>query len=156
MRYIVVDLEGASRVSFGRLSEMRDWAREVSAHDADILGELLIERYDARGQKVGESQWADEFLGNIWESMAVPGSIAFATAGGVFPFMAEADRPQTALISAAFAQELRPSPSDPWSGRAESMYFESYRLHEGAIGTRVQPQGETVASSPRSLLAMVS
>ena len=68
MRYIIVDLEAASKLSFGRLSEARDWADRVSRNDRSLLEELLVERYNERGRKVGESQWADDFLDALVET----------------------------------------------------------------------------------------
>jgi hypothetical protein len=42
-------------------SDAQEWSHALSEQAPDRLSELLIERYDAQDQKVGESQWADEW-----------------------------------------------------------------------------------------------
>lgn len=148
MRYIVVDLNGASRLSFRSLSGARDWSHALSKQDPDRLGELLIERFNDEGQIVGESQWADEFLSDLQEWMvAAPSPFALATAtSGPVRFKTEG---LEAALSAAFDQALRVSPQDAWSGMGASTPYGSSHLHEGATDTPDQLQAETVAGSAR-------
>lgn len=69
MEYVVVDTEGSSRGSFPTLSDARDWAHRLQQVDPDLLEELLIERYRRDGAKAGRSEWADDFLRGLNESM---------------------------------------------------------------------------------------
>jgi hypothetical protein len=69
MRYIIIDLEGSSRKAFESLSDARDWADALSRQDPDALGELLVSRYRANGEKAGKPQWAEDFLRELGESM---------------------------------------------------------------------------------------
>ncbi|MFZ2051423.1 MAG: hypothetical protein WAU69_10895 [Solirubrobacteraceae bacterium] len=146
MRYIVVDLNGASRLSFRSLSEARDWSYALSKQDPGRLGELLIEHFNNEGQIVGESQWADEFLSDLQEStVAAPSPFALATSG---PVRLKTEGLEAAL-SVAFDQALRASPQGAWSGMAASTPYASSHLHEGATDTPDPLQAETVAGSAR-------
>ena len=118
VRYIVVDLEGASRLSFDRLSDARDWADRLSQKDADLLSELLIERFNDDGQ-VGESQWANEFLTNLRESaMATPSPFAL---GASSPVRLTTDRPEAWV--AAFGPAFQQAPQGSWFGMATSTAY---------------------------------
>lgn len=147
MGYIVVDLEGASRLSFDRLSEVRDWVYQLSQKDPDLLSELLIERFNDDGKMVGESQWAEEFLARLRESaMAAPDPFAPGATGPILPM---AEYPEEAALVVAAAPALRSTPQSSWSGMATSTTYAFSHRHEGAIDTLGRPQGEMAARSPR-------
>jgi hypothetical protein len=139
MRFIVVDLEGASRLSFERLSDARDWARKQGEHDPDLLAEVLIERYDAAGHKVGHSQWADDFLRDLSESMVPARGLE---QGGIGALRLRGDQAQP-VYEIAFSPDSR---LGLWSGMAASSLAAFSHRHEGAIGTLVPPQVGTAAS----------
>lgn len=142
MRYIVVDLNGASRLSFRSLSEARDWSYALSKQDPSRLGELLIERFNSEGQIVGESQWADEFLSDLQEAtLAATSLFALATSSPV--------RLKAEGLEAASAQALAAIRLDAWSGMGVSRPDAFFHLHEGATDTPDQLQAETAADSRR-------
>jgi hypothetical protein len=132
MRYIVVDLYGASRLSFRSLSDARDWAHSLSEQEPERLNELLIERFNQKGELVGESQWADEFLRELGESM-----VPFERGDGSLVSL-RADL--TLDYPVAFQGEIALQGS--WSGMAKPNAVAFLHQHEHAIGTPCPAQGE--------------
>ncbi len=59
MRYVIVDQEGASRAYLGTLQEVREWARALKAEDAELLDELVLMTYDAKGNEVANQLLSD-------------------------------------------------------------------------------------------------
>lgn len=137
MRYMIVDLGGASRVAFTSLSRLRDWAHALNEQDPVRLGDLLIERYDDHGHKVGESEWADDFLSDLGESDALMGSQDLTTANVVVLY---ADRP---IRSRSFSSSLPHLETS--SGRAVSSWVGFSHPREAATGTRDPAPEERVA-----------
>lgn len=136
MRYIVVDQQGASRLSFRSLSETRDWTHALSETDPDRLADLLIERFNDDGQIVGRSQWADDFLRELGESM-----VPFERGDGRRALF-RGDLSQ--VLHLAFRGALLPQ--HPWSGMTSTTGPWSFRQCERAIGTVSPAQAETAAS----------
>jgi hypothetical protein len=140
MKYIVVDMEGATRLSFERLSAARDWAYKQNQRDPELLAEALIERYNADGQKVGISQWADEFLRELGESM-----VPFERGDGSKVLSTEVWRTATLSPSYPLGFPGATPPPSSWIGRAKTNAVAFCRSHEHAIGTPSRALQESLA-----------
>ena len=137
MDYIVVDTEAASRGSFPTLGDARDWAYSLQQSNPELLEELLIERYRPNGEKVGESEWADDFLRQLNEAL-VP---------------LEPGDGSLVVLRADLAQALRVVPAHrmSWSGTGLSTLGASFRSRKGAIETLALPPADTAVGSTERL-----
>jgi hypothetical protein len=122
MEHIVIDAEGASRGALPTLADARDWAHALQRTDPDLLAELLIERYRPDGTKVGESEWADDFLRALNESI-----VPFEPADG-----------RSVVLRADFLRLLAVGsiPRLSWSGTGRSSQAAFFRSHGAATETR--------------------
>lgn len=136
MEHVVVDTEGASRVVFPTLADVRDWAHALQQADPELLEELLIERYRPDGAKAGESEWADDFLRALNESM-----VPFEAADGRSVVL-RADLPR---VSGA-----GPTPRLSWFGTPLSRQASFFRSHEGATETRSRGRADMAERSPET------
>lgn len=62
MRYVIVDMDGASREYFSRRSDVREALLELEQEHAGIANELLVVRYDEDGLRVGEPESSFDVL----------------------------------------------------------------------------------------------
>jgi len=62
MRYVIVDMEGASREYFSRREDVRAALRELEAEQPGIAGDLLVLTYDDEGHLIGEPESAVDVL----------------------------------------------------------------------------------------------
>jgi hypothetical protein len=62
MRYVIVDLEGASRDYFGERQELIEALEELGGEEPGTTAEVFIVTYDERGDRVGEPERGDEVL----------------------------------------------------------------------------------------------
>jgi hypothetical protein len=65
MRYVIVDLDGAARDHLSNPEDVRDVLREAEADAPGFATELYVIVYDDDGERVGEPERGDEFLGVI-------------------------------------------------------------------------------------------
>jgi hypothetical protein len=79
MRYVIVDPEGASRMRFGSLREVREWARCQNEANPDLLDELLLLTFDAAGNEVANQWLADYVPDSQAATYALVGSLERAT-----------------------------------------------------------------------------
>ena len=62
MRYVIVDLEGASRDYFSERQDLVDAIAEVEADQPGAADELFIMTYDEAGERTGDPERGDELL----------------------------------------------------------------------------------------------
>jgi hypothetical protein len=62
MRYVLVDLQGASREHFESRDAARNAILELEDEDPGVAGELYVVAYDDDGSQVGEPERGDELL----------------------------------------------------------------------------------------------
>lgn len=62
MRFVIVDLEGASRDYFSGRQDLVDALAELEAEQPGTAAEVFIVSYDEAGERVGEPERADELL----------------------------------------------------------------------------------------------
>jgi hypothetical protein len=65
MRYVIVDMDGASRDYFSRRKDVRDALRELEGEHPGIVGDLLVVTYGNDGQQIGKSEAAVEVLAAV-------------------------------------------------------------------------------------------
>jgi hypothetical protein len=65
MRYVIVDLDGAARDHLSDPADVREVLREAEVDVAGSATELYVLVYDDDGERVGEPERGDEFLGVI-------------------------------------------------------------------------------------------
>ena len=78
MRYVIVDLEGSSRAYLGSLREVRGWIDAQRKVDPELLAELLLLTYDAKGNEVA-NQWLSDFPESTGSMVVVELGVRFAT-----------------------------------------------------------------------------
>lgn len=64
-RYVIVDLEGASRDYFDYLDDLAAWLQRATQKHPGVERELLVRTYDDAGKKIGKAQWAAECLARV-------------------------------------------------------------------------------------------
>jgi hypothetical protein len=81
MRYVIVDLEGASRDYFGRRSDVRDALLEHEQERPGAAQELFVAKYDdMSGERIGELERGDEVLAStVLDSSAATSFVASAS-----------------------------------------------------------------------------
>jgi hypothetical protein len=62
MRYVLVDLQGASREHFESRDAARNAVLELEDEDPGVAGEVYMLAYDDDGSQVGEPERGDELL----------------------------------------------------------------------------------------------
>ncbi len=62
MRYVIVDLDGASRAYFNTRGEIRSYLQDLRDDDAGIIADLFVVAYAEDGQRVGGPQSAEELV----------------------------------------------------------------------------------------------
>lgn len=62
MRFVIVDLEGAPRDSFGERQDLVDAIVELESGCPGTAGEVFVMSYDEAGERTGEIERADELL----------------------------------------------------------------------------------------------
>ena len=60
MRYVIVDMEGASRDYFDTRDDVLEALRGLEEEHPGIAGELLVVTYDDEGRPVGEAESGEE------------------------------------------------------------------------------------------------
>jgi hypothetical protein len=71
MRYVIVDLEGASRGHFATYSDLLEVIDETRADDPSLLNDLLVLRYDDGGGRVGDPIQAGQLAPRSFEDVPV-------------------------------------------------------------------------------------
>lgn len=74
MRYVIVDLDGASRDYFSSRGAVREALREAERDTPGIAAELYVIRYDGEGKRFGDPERGDELL-------RVPGGVVAVLLG---------------------------------------------------------------------------
>jgi hypothetical protein len=65
MRYVIVDMDGASRDYFSRRDDVREALRELEDEHPGIADDLLVMSYGDDGQRIGEPEPAVEVLASV-------------------------------------------------------------------------------------------
>src|SRR5688572_6218775 len=71
MRYVIVDLEGASRDYFDDRQDLVQSLDEIENDHPGITAELFVVAYDAEGARVGKPERADEIRAHYSASRTV-------------------------------------------------------------------------------------
>lgn len=82
MRFVIVDLEGASRDYFSQLPDVVEALEELEAEQPGMAAELFISAYDAAGRLLAEPERGDELLVRVKDSAKTYWYGELAVAGG--------------------------------------------------------------------------
>ncbi len=62
MRFVIVDLDGASRDYFSERQDVVEALEELESEHAGATGEVFVVTYDEQGSRVGEPERGDEIV----------------------------------------------------------------------------------------------